>query len=227
MLSKLLQHRLSAAFRERYGPRPQPAELDTVDALKAMMLGADRVVPSAIGSAQDDGDAAGVIGTGPGPGPGPQPPLPPPEQWAQIEAALQHSPTLAVMTAVRHALRKQLAVRVHGGALRCPLYARDLPRGELVQTLKSQFIRPGFELYVPPDILDEQKWTIDEISVFFQSGGSVKPRHAIIAEAERLASGEAPPQPTESASTLGTPVGGAGRDKRGRHVRRKETERER
>ena len=100
---------------------------------------------------------------------------------------------------------------VHGGALRCPLYARDLPRGELVQTLKSQFIRPGFELYVPPDILDEQKWTIDEISVFFQSGGSVKPRHAIIAEAERLVSGEAPPQPTESASTLGTPVGGAGR----------------
>ena len=80
---------------------------------------------------------------------------------------------------------------VHGGALRCPIYARDLPRPQLVETLKSQFIRRGFELHIPEGAYDENDWTIDEVSVFFQSGGSVKPRSTVIAEQAAREAGKA------------------------------------
>ena len=84
-----------------------------------------------------------------------------------------------------------------GGALRCPHYARDLPRTELIEALKKQFIRRGFSLFVPPDAYDEGKWTVDEVSVFFQSGGSVKPRSAVMADAARAAAGLPPEGFTE------------------------------
>jgi len=135
MLSKLLRHRLATAFRKRYGTAgsdPTPAaEHDTISAVKAAANEADRLVASAIAQTQDgddekddesepvpssagDGMAGPFVYTSTAATAGP-----PPEQvqWSQIEALLQHSPTLAVLTAVRHALRKRLVGRVHGGEL--------------------------------------------------------------------------------------------------------------
>jgi len=70
-----------------------------------------------------------------------------------------------------------------GGALRCPEYAKDLPRYELIEALKTQFIRRGFSIAVPADAYDETRWNRDEVAVFFQSGGSVKPRCTLLVEA--------------------------------------------
>ena len=70
-----------------------------------------------------------------------------------------------------------------GGALRCPEYAKDLPRKELVETLRTQFIRRGFPIDIPADCWDEARWSRDEVAVFFQSGGSVKPRCTLLDEA--------------------------------------------
>lgn len=70
-----------------------------------------------------------------------------------------------------------------GGALRCPEYAKDLPRPELIEVLQTQFIRRGFSIDVPADAYDETRWNRDEVAVFFQSGGSVKPRCTLLVEA--------------------------------------------
>jgi hypothetical protein len=70
-----------------------------------------------------------------------------------------------------------------GGALRCPEYAKDLPRAALIEVLKSQFIRRGFPVAIPADAYDESRWNRDEVAVFFQSGGSVKPRCTLLVEA--------------------------------------------
>jgi hypothetical protein len=70
-----------------------------------------------------------------------------------------------------------------GGALRCPEYAKDLPRKELIEVLKTQFIRRGFSVDIPADCYDESRWNRDEVAVFFQSGGSVKPRCTLLVEA--------------------------------------------
>ena len=37
-------------------------------------------------------------------------------------------------------------------------------------------------MHIPPGAYDENDWSIDEVSVFFQSGGSVKPRSTVLAE---------------------------------------------
>jgi hypothetical protein len=89
-----------------------------------------------------------------------------------------------------------------GGELRCPIYARDLPRPQLIETLKAQFIRRGFMLHVPADAFDEEMWSADEVSVFFQSGGSVKPRSEVLADAARHAAG-LPPEGWEAGAASG------------------------
>lgn len=67
--------------------------------------------------------------------------------------------------------------------MRCPEYAKDLPRRELIDVLKTQFIRRGFSIDVPADAYNETRWNRDEVAVFFQSGGSVKPRCTLLVEA--------------------------------------------
>ena len=80
-----------------------------------------------------------------------------------------------------------------GGELRCPAYARDLPRGELIKALAAQFGGRGSNrqsVALPELIHDELAWTPDDVSVFFQSSGFLMPKDRRLTVASALDSGE-------------------------------------